>query len=251
MQPVTVRGLTIGEGLPKICVPLTASTLPGLIEEAKAAAARQGRGVDLVEWRVDSFSYRRPEMVREGFWNLRQTLGGIPILVTLRTKGEGGQADASGEGYVYRVGELLKLRPDLIDLELLTAGGSATRTVWEAHQIGVKVVVSSHDFEKTPSVAEMMGRFAQMNRMGADLMKVAVMPHTREDVLVLLSASVTAAAIYDPPLITVAMGKLGALTRLCGSFSGSAVTFGTVGASSAPGQMSAEMMARVLPYLQI
>lgn len=251
MRPVTVRGLKIGEGLPKICVPLTAPSLPGLVEEAKAAAAMQGRGVDLVEWRVDAFAYRRAEMVREGFWNLRQVLGGIPLLVTLRTKGEGGQADTSGEGYVYRVGELLKLRPDLIDLELMTAGGSATRTVWEAHQMGVKVVTSSHDFEKTPSVAEMMGRFAQMERMGADLMKIAVMPHTREDVLVLLSASVTASAIYAPPLITIAMGKLGAVTRLCGSFSGSAVTFGTAASASAPGQMPAGMMAEAMPYLQI
>ena len=153
MEPVTIKGLTFGAGLPKICVPLTAPTLPKLIAEAENAAAHRGKDADLCEWRVDSYIYRNTAAVREAFWNLRQVLKGMPLLVTLRTKSEGGGADCTGEGYLYRIEELIRLRPDLIDIELLTAGGPATRAVWEAHQAGVKVVLSSHDFNRTPSAA--------------------------------------------------------------------------------------------------
>ena len=127
MEPVTIKGLTFGAGLPKICVPLTAPTLPKLIAEAENAAAHRGKDADLCEWRVDSYIYRNTAAVREAFWNLRQVLKGMPLLVTLRTKSEGGGADCTGEGYLYRIEELIRLRPDLIDIELLTAGGPATR----------------------------------------------------------------------------------------------------------------------------
>ena len=65
MEPVTIKGLTFGAGLPKICVPLTAPTLPKLIAEAENAAAHRGKDADLCEWRVDSYIYRNTAAVRE------------------------------------------------------------------------------------------------------------------------------------------------------------------------------------------
>jgi 3-dehydroquinate dehydratase-1 len=41
----------------------------------------------------------------------------------------------------------------------------------------------------------------------------------------------------EKPVITMSMGSVGALSRVCGEMSGSALTFGTVGAASAPGQI--------------
>ena len=67
MEPVTIKGLTFGAGLPKICVPLTAPTLPKLIAEAENAAAHRGKDADLCEWRVDSYIYRNTAAVREAF----------------------------------------------------------------------------------------------------------------------------------------------------------------------------------------
>ena len=251
MEPVTLKGLAIGTGLPKICVPITAPTLPGIIAEAETIAAHKGKGADLCEWRVDTFyAYRKADAVREAFWSLRQVLGGMPLLVTFRTKAEGGKAESAGEGYLYRIEELIRLRPDLLDIELLTAGGSAPRLVWEAHQAGVKVILSSHDFQKTPSVAEMLGRLYRMDALGADLCKLAVMPQEKADVLALLSASVQASSIFRAPIVTMSMGAMGAVSRLCGSLSGSAITFGTLGAASAPGQLPAEKVAEILPLLQ-
>lgn len=76
------------------------------------------------------------------------------------------------------------------------------------------------------------------------------MPQTRADVLRLLWASVQMKEQYaDRPFITMSMGRMGSISRLAGTFDGSAVTFATAGRASAPGQMEASVLAQVLPSL--
>ena len=47
MKTVNVRNIVIGEGVPKVCVPLTENSLDGLAAEAQLAAVS---GADIVEW---------------------------------------------------------------------------------------------------------------------------------------------------------------------------------------------------------
>ena len=65
-----------------------------------------------------------------------------------------------------------------------------------------------------------------MAEWGADICKIAVMPQSPQDVLTLLQATYDASQIIDRPIITMSMGKTGAVSRLAGSTFGSAVTFG-------------------------
>ena len=51
------------------------------------------------------------------------------------------------------------------------------------------MVVSNHDFEKTPSKEEIVARLQKMQELGADLPKIAVMPQCKKDVLTLLAAT--------------------------------------------------------------
>ena len=72
---------------------------------------------------------------------------------------------------------------------------------------------------------------------GADIAKLAVMPRNRADAARLLLATAQAAAQRPgKALITMSMGRDGAVTRFCGGAFGSAATFGTLSAASAPGQ---------------
>ena len=88
------------------------------------------------------------------------------------------------------------------------------------------------------------------DRLTADLAKYAVMPQCEQDVLTLLDATLTMKTEHaDTPVITMSMGKLGMLSRVCGSFSGSAVTFGTAGRASAPGQLPADLLKTILKNL--
>ena len=119
-----------------------------------------------------------------------------------------------------------------------------------AHERGVKVVASSHDFEKTPNVGEMVDRLCRMQRAGADLLKIAVMPKDPGDVLTLLAATWQMRECYaSQPVITMAMGGKGVISRMAGEIFGSALTFGSAGKASAPGQVKAEELKGVLRML--
>ena len=114
----------------------------------------------------------------------------------------------------------------------------------------MKTIVSSHDFSRTPSREEMLNRLLQMEEGGADIAKLAVMPEHPEDVLELLSVTCQFSdGAGHIPLITMSMGELGCVSRLCGRIFGSAVTFGSAGCASAPGQISAEELSRILQIL--
>ena len=139
---------------------------------------------------------------------------------------------------------------DLVDVELFT-GDDAVRTVIDAaHRHSVKVIASNHDFHATPSKEEIIIRLIKMQELGADILKIAVMPQNSRDVLTLLSATEEMMRLYaERPLITMSMGSAGLISRLCGESFGSAVTFGAVGKTSAPGQIAAEELVQVLELL--
>ena len=78
--------------------------------------------------------------------------------------------------------------------------------------------------------------------MGADVAKIAVMPQSREDVMTLMEVTMEADHSLDIPVVTMSMGRLGVLSRLAGTLTGSAMTFASVGEASAPGQIPIEQM---------
>ena len=72
------------------------------------------------------------------------------------------------------------------------------------------------------------------------------MPRSPEDVLALLGAGIDARGSIEHALITIAMGRLGRVSRLAGGVFGSDASFATVGPESAPGQLSARTLAALL-----
>ena len=88
-----------------------------------------------------------------------------------------------------------------------------------------------------------------MQDMGADIPKIAVMPKSESDVITLLDATQEMHTKYaDGPIITMSMGK-GVISRMCGEFFGSSMTFGAVGQVSAPGQTPVDQLSDVLAVL--
>ena len=111
-------------------------------------------------------------------------------------------------------------------------------------------MASSHDFEKTPNVGEMVDRLCRMQKAGADLLKIAVMPCDPGDVLTLLAATWQMKECYaTQPVITMAMGGSGVVSRMAGEIFGSALTFGSAGQASAPGQVDVGELKGVLRLL--
>jgi 3-dehydroquinate dehydratase-1 len=245
---VNIRGVRIGDGIPKICVPITERTQEEILA---AAMSMRDEPFDLVEWRADWYNdVTDPQQVRETLRILRDVFGRAPILFTVRTAAEGGEirlsADTYGEILTNAVSERLA---DLVDVELFSGDETVREVVDAAHKNGTAVIASSHDFNATPDKDELMRRMIAMRELGADILKLAVMPENRKDVLTLLSVTEEMTRRYPNPVITMAMGRIGMISRICGETFGSAVTFGSAGKASAPGQIDVESLDRILQEL--
>ena len=108
----------------------------------------------------------------------------------------------------------------------------------------------NHDFDKTPDKEEIISRLKKMQTLNADICKIAVMPNSSQDVVVLLDATATMQTEFaDRPIVTMSMGGLGVVSRLAGETFGSAMTFGAAKKASAPGQVPIAELRSVLDLL--
>ena len=249
MTPVKVRNIVIGEGIPKICVPIVGVTKDDIIAEAKTFDSIP---VDVVEWRVDWFeNVFDTEAVIDVLKELREVLGETALLMTFRTSKEGGEKAIDAEAYAaLNIAAAQSGYTDLVDVEVFTGDEIVKHVIEEAHKAGVKVVASNHDFDKTPDKDDIVGRLRKMQELGADIPKIAVMPQNKKDVLTLLAATEEMASEYaDRPIITMSMAGTGVISRLCGEVFGSALTFGAAKKASAPGQMGVNDLHTVLGLL--
>lgn len=249
IKPIQLRNIVLGEGMPKLIVPIVDRTRDAILEKVSSF---EGRRVDLIEWRVDFFDQADDMAAVNGVLQaLRQALPEMPILFTFRTKKEGGEREISMPDYIALNRSAAQSGcADLIDVEIFSGDEVVRELIDAAHAAGVRVVGSNHDFFQTPEKEELVRRLRKMQEMEADIPKIAVMPNSAADVLTLLSATDEMYTQYaDRPLITMSMRGLGTISRMAGEIFGSAATFGTVGQESAPGQISVEHLAAALEYL--
>lgn len=249
MNTVKVRNIEIGAGKPKVIVPIVGVTHENIIDEAKAI---NELGADVVEWRADwfenVFDFPAVEAVLK---DLREVLGDAPILMTFRTSKEGGKKAIEDEAYAELNLNAAKTGlVDLVDVEIFTGDDVVKKIIEGAHENGVKVVASNHDFHKTPAKSDIIYRLRKMQDMGADIPKIAVMPQNMKDVLTLLEATEEMSSCYaDRPIITMSMAGTGVISRLAGEAFGSSMTFGAAKKASAPGQMNVSELKTVLDAL--
>ncbi len=227
-------------------MPIVGHTQYEIVSQAMTIAALKP---DIVEFRADWYdSVFDSETVIDMLKQVRKLIGNLPLLYTFRRVEEGGLQKATLKQY----SEINKLAIesgliDLVDIELM-AGDRTVKSVLNcAKKNNVYTVISNHDFEKTPALEDMLERLNKMVEIGADIPKIAVMPLDNKDVLTLLELTdIFHKNNPDVPLITMAMGGKGIITRIAGEIFGSAVTFGCARKQSAPGQIEADELERVL-----
>ncbi len=245
IQTVKVKNIEIGKGRPKICVSIQGATKEEIVEELQWIRKIP---CDLIEWRSDSFETIQMDL-EEILNDFEKIVGDKPLIFTYRTLKEGGFGKEEVD-----VCRQLGLRAidtgkiDLLDVEYSMNKRNRNELIQHAHSSNIKVIISSHDFEKTPEVDKMVEKMCHMQETGADLTKQAVMPHSKEDVLNLLLATEKMNRLYARrPLITMSMSDEGIVSRYCGGLFGSAVTFASGVQASAPGQPKVDELQTVFP----
>lgn len=249
MSTIRIKDVVLGEGIPKICVPIMGKTKEEIITEA---AGFKELPIDIAEWRADWFEdINDISKLKSVLEELAATLDKIPLLFTFRTLGEGGNKAIDKEEY----GKLINTAVasgciDLTDIEVFTGDAMVKKLIDYAHKNGVTVIASNHDFDKTPSVDDMIYRMRKMQDLGADILKIAVMPKNKLDVLDLLKATVIMKEKYtDKPVVTMSMASKGGVSRVLGEVFGSALTFGALKKTSAPGQIEVRELKKILDLL--
>ncbi|MDO4804258.1 MAG: type I 3-dehydroquinate dehydratase, partial [Lachnospiraceae bacterium] len=237
-----IRGVTFGEGSPVIAVPVS-----GKEEDILADISAVRECADMIEIRMDGFEeLRNPKSVSRLLRRARGAFDG-PVLLTLRTRREGGLVDC-GDGFYEEVltSGIMEGNIDLVDVEF-AFGQVARRIADMARNQSVKVVMSQHDFHHTPDSGEILDAFRRMYEMGADIAKGAYIPQDGKDVDEVLAAALAAGREFQMPFALISMGEAGRITRTDGETFGSCLTFASAkGKNSAPGQIDVMEMREIL-----
>ena len=245
-----VKNLNIGELPVKTIVPITAKTKQQALEQAKIIA--ENPHADMAEFRIDllDFASDTKAVIKLGK-ELNQVLKNKPLIATIRTANEGGQLKISDADYESTYTEYLK-QPfmQLLDIEMFRDQARVEKLTQRAHQKNVLVIMSNHDFDKTPAQQDIEQRLLKQDQMGADILKIAVMPKSKQDVFTLMNATLNVSQKSKKPLLTMSMGRLGTISRIATANMGGSMSFGMIGEASAPGQIDVAQLKQFLKTVQ-
>ncbi len=214
---------------------VTVGNIPRVVGTLSSLDFRGDIPSDIVEVRLDRTG--RPSDWLERCKAIEA--GGKPVLLTPRLKAEGGSWEADDlprlEIYKEALRELAA-----VDVEL---GSAICRAVAEeAARLGKACIVSFHDFNKTPPLAELRALVEEAQKIGS-IAKISAMITRESDAAILRSLLDHP---WAKPLCVIGMGEAWAGTRVEFAALGSCLTYGYLDGSAAPGQWHAGELARQL-----
>lgn len=198
------------------------SQIVAVLGEGAANDLKAASGADMIELRLDLSTepIQTIKAIREATEK--------PIIATNRLQAEGGKFLGSERERIDLLVQASEYA-DLVDIEL-----QAELREEFISQVSRPVIVSYHDFQGMPEIDELAAIKGRMKKAGAAIAKIAVTPKRLKDDLDLLGFLLAA----DMPLCLIAMGDLGRHLRAVAPLYGSALAYGYVRESTAPGQMS-------------
>jgi 3-dehydroquinate dehydratase type I len=198
---------------------------------------------DILELRVDMFENTEISHVETIF---KMVLGKLrkPIIATIRDVSEGGQRQFADKRELFRT---LAPLAAIIDTEISDEGTMKyVKDLCTSH--GKLLIGSYHNFSDTPEDSFLEEVIFKGMALGADIVKIAVTPKDRDDLVRTLLLTVKH---RDKALITISMGDKGLPSRILGPVFGSLITYGFVSRPSAPGQVSVSELLHILRRLKV
>ena len=202
---------------------------------------------DIIEVRIDQWLTSNVKQIAKVIDKLYNLNLNKKILYTYRKQSQGGKGDLSLDAYVALLKEITVLdHVDMIDVEFeKNQKLQYMRNLIDlARKNDVESILSYHDFQKTPSLESLKHLYYKMHQMNPDYLKVAVMPHGKQDVLNLLSTLSETVDSVPQQVIGIAMSKLGMISRTAQGLFGGAVSYGCLDQPKAPGQIHVETLKR-------
>jgi 3-dehydroquinate dehydratase type I len=219
-----------------ICIPIMARDSAGAIKKMTEAASL----ADMMEIRLDVMeSFDLKEIIRAA---------AKPVIVTYRSKKEGGKGLARYETRVRHLIAAIEAGADFVDVEfsmpqiyrqeIFKAAGSS------------RVIVSRHFSNNTPPRDRIEETFKKMAATGADIVKIVTYAMEPEDNLRVMSL-IPLARRLGVKIIAFCMGRAGRISRILTLVMGGYLSFASLeeGQESASGQMPAREMRKMIEML--
>jgi 3-dehydroquinate dehydratase type I len=223
----------------KICASVTARTNKTLMDMIQKS---ERTGADMIEIRLD-FLTDAPDV------KYIRGLTSLPLIATNRLKSEGGLFQDSEEKRVSPLFAAAVEGFEYVDLELAAPMIEAITAKFKKES-KVKLIISYHNFQSTPSLTALNRVFKEEIDAGADICKIIPMAERAEDNLTCLRF--TAQASKTKSIICFCMGKLGIPSRLFSPLLGGYLTYASVerGKEAASGQLTIDESRRFYELLK-
>jgi len=216
--------------------PLTLGLTPkvvGTISRRDTLANPSAFPCDIVEIRLDLLGADTPG------WPEQIRNIGLPVIVTIRLADEGGQWTQPDEARLPLFETALQ-NATTVDIEYRSPLMKKISALACRHQR--PLIISYHDFQKTPPLAELQQVIRTAANYGT-VVKIATLTKTEDDIATLraLFAEQCSASVC-----LLGMGPLGPRTRVEFPRLGSCLTYGYLDAPIAPGQVAASELKESL-----
>ncbi len=207
---------------PKVCTVLTK------FDERYVKVANSS---DLVEVRID--------MIGDS-WTALAKMIEKPWIACNRRKDEGGLWNFDEESRVKELLRAINFGAEYIDIELKSS--NIKKVVKNVREVGTKVLISYHNFDRTPPLKELKKIFENEVELGADVCKIVTTAKSFEDNLTILRLIRECYKIA--PVVAFCMGEAGVLSRILSPFFGGMFTYASIGhgLESAKGQVDFEKL---------
>lgn len=220
-----------------ICIPIMARNNIEAMTKMAAAAPL----ADMMEIRLD---------VMESF-DLKDILETAPkpVIVTYRSKKEGGSGLARYETRVRHLLRAVELGADFVDVEF-SMPQIYRQEIFQAEGSS-RLIISAHLSNKTPPREALEDRLRKMAATGADMVKIITYAREPEDNLRVLGL-IPLARKLGVNIIAFCMGPAGRISRIFTLLMGGYLSFASLeeGQESAAGQIPISKMKKMLEMLK-
>ncbi len=223
---------------PAVCGAVRSNTVAGMIKTVKKAFSE---GADLVELRIDAI---KGASGLDELFKIKK-----PIILTNRPKREGGEFKGSENERVNLLLEGIKSKVPCVDLELSTPAKLRNEVISNAKRSGVGIVLSYHNFSKTPAVAELEKIARDMEKIDCDMIKIVTNFNEMTDAFNVLEFLAKNQPKISVPVIAFVMGNGGLITRFIAPMLGSPLVYAAADVKTAPGQLDVATTKKMLKEL--
>ena len=163
------------------------------------------------------------------------------VVCTLRPKSEGGKFEGSEKERISILKLIAEYNPFLLDVEFNTIKENK-ELVKYLKSTKTKLLISWHDFKKTPKFSELKNMMNQMTKFSHNV-KIVTTAKSVDD-------SIRTLQLYSKNgknnLIAFAMGDNGRISRILCLYLGSPYTYVSLGKPVAPGQLSIDEVKKII-----